>query len=98
MYKRETQKARRKGSGVSGVRKKRVERQEDKGEYTQKWEERVIWKKVEGLLGKDGLLYHGEAETIAAVPAPAEVLASSRGGTIKAQSEHCLRLRREMPL
>ncbi|MBW0502116.1 hypothetical protein O181_041831 [Austropuccinia psidii MF-1] len=88
----------RKGSGFSGV-----ERQEDQGEYAQEGEQRVslnkverVRKKVEGLLGEDGLLYHGEAETIAAVAAPAKVSASRHVGKIEAQSQPMLQLRREM--
>ncbi|MBW0553228.1 hypothetical protein O181_092943 [Austropuccinia psidii MF-1] len=93
----------RKGGGFSGVRKKRVERQEDKGEYAQEGQQRVslnkverVRKKVMGFLGEDVLLYHGEAETISAAAAPAKVSASRRVGKIEAQSQPMLQLRREM--
>ncbi|MBW0549788.1 hypothetical protein O181_089503 [Austropuccinia psidii MF-1] len=79
----------RKGSGFSGVRKKRVARQEDQGEYAQDGEQRVR-KKGKGLLGKDGLLHYGEAETITAVAELGKVSASSHVGTIEAQSQHWL--------
>ncbi|MBW0551625.1 hypothetical protein O181_091340 [Austropuccinia psidii MF-1] len=93
----------RKGSAFRGVQKKRLERQEDQGEYAQEWEQWVslnkverVRKKVKGLLGEDGLLYYGEAETISAVAAPAKVSASRRVGKIEAQSQPMLQLRREM--
>ncbi|MBW0578667.1 hypothetical protein O181_118382 [Austropuccinia psidii MF-1] len=80
-----------------------VERQEDQGEYTQEGQQRVSLKKVErvrkkvkGLLGEGGLLYHGEAETISAVSEPAKVSASRRVGKIEAQLQQMLQLRREM--
>ncbi|MBW0589687.1 hypothetical protein O181_129402 [Austropuccinia psidii MF-1] len=80
----------RKGSGFSGV-----ERQEDQGEYAQEGQQ-WMRKKVMGLLCEDGLLYHGEAETISAVAAPAKGSASRRVGKIEAQSQQMLQLRREM--
>ncbi|MBW0575165.1 hypothetical protein O181_114880 [Austropuccinia psidii MF-1] len=55
-----------------------------------------VRKKVMGLLGEDGLLYQGEAETISAVAAPAKVSASRCVGKIEAQSQRILQLRREM--
>ncbi|MBW0530964.1 hypothetical protein O181_070679 [Austropuccinia psidii MF-1] len=45
-------------------------------------------KKVEGLLAKDGLLYHGEAEMTAAVAAPDKGSASRCVSKIEAQSQH----------
>ncbi|MBW0551590.1 hypothetical protein O181_091305 [Austropuccinia psidii MF-1] len=93
----------RKGSGFSGVQKKRVERQEHQGEYAQEGQRRVslnkvewVRKKVKGLLGKDGLLYHGEAETISEVAAPAKISASRRVGKSEGQSKPMVQLRREM--
>ncbi|MBW0496432.1 hypothetical protein O181_036147 [Austropuccinia psidii MF-1] len=95
----------RKGSGFSGVQKKRVGRQEDQGEYAQEGEQRVsfnkverVRKKVKGLLGKDGLLYHGEAEPIAAVAAPTKVPTSRCVWKIEAHPQHWLQLRRKMPV
>ncbi|MBW0548161.1 hypothetical protein O181_087876 [Austropuccinia psidii MF-1] len=80
-----------------------MERQEDQGQYAQEGQQRVSWnevervrKKVKGLSCEDGLLYHGEAETISAVAAPAKVSASRRVGKIEAQSQQMLQLRREM--
>ncbi|MBW0540612.1 hypothetical protein O181_080327 [Austropuccinia psidii MF-1] len=93
----------RKGNGISGVRKKRVERQKDQGEYAQEGQHRMslnkveqVRKKVMGLSGEDGLLYHGKAETISAAAAPTKVSASSRVGKIEAQLQPMLKLRREM--
>ncbi|MBW0572626.1 hypothetical protein O181_112341 [Austropuccinia psidii MF-1] len=43
-----------------------------------------------------GLLYHGEAETISAVAAPAKVSASRCVGKIESQLQQMLQLRREM--
>ncbi|MBW0590728.1 hypothetical protein O181_130443 [Austropuccinia psidii MF-1] len=84
----------RKGSGFSGVQKKRRERQEDQGEYAQEGQKQVSWneveqvrKKVKGLSCEDGLLYHVEAETISAVAAPPKVSASRRVGKIEGQSQ-----------
>ncbi|MBW0577563.1 hypothetical protein O181_117278 [Austropuccinia psidii MF-1] len=85
----------RKGSGFSGMQKKRVVRKEDQVEYAQEGEQRVS-KKVKGLLGKDGLLYHGEAETISAVAAPAKLSASRRVGKFEAQLQPMLQPRREI--
>ncbi|MBW0586135.1 hypothetical protein O181_125850 [Austropuccinia psidii MF-1] len=79
-----------------------MERQEDQGEYAQEGQQRVSWnkvhrvrKKVKGLLCKDGLLYHSEAETISAVATPTKVSASRCVGKIEAQSQRMLQLRRE---
>ncbi|MBW0580000.1 hypothetical protein O181_119715, partial [Austropuccinia psidii MF-1] len=80
-----------------------MERQEDQGEYAQEGQQWVslnkverMRKKVKGLLCEDGLLYHGQAETISAVAAPAKVSASRHVGKIDAQSQRMLQLRREM--
>ncbi|MBW0522839.1 hypothetical protein O181_062554 [Austropuccinia psidii MF-1] len=80
-----------------------MERQEDQGEYAQEGQQRVSWnkvervrKKVKGLSCEDGLLYHGEAETISAVAAPAKVSASRRVSKIEAQSQRMVQLRMEM--
>ncbi|MBW0571673.1 hypothetical protein O181_111388 [Austropuccinia psidii MF-1] len=88
------------GSGLSGL-----ERQEDQGEYAQEGQQRVslneveqVRKKVMGLSGEDGLLYHREAETISAVAAPAKVSASRLVGKNEAQLQPMLQLRREMPV
>ncbi|MBW0584664.1 hypothetical protein O181_124379 [Austropuccinia psidii MF-1] len=93
----------RKGSGFSGVRKKRMERQEDQGEYAQEGQQRVslnkvepVRKKVKGLLCEDGLLYHSEAEKISAVAAHTKVSVSRRVGKIEDQLQRMLQLRREM--
>ncbi|MBW0551378.1 hypothetical protein O181_091093 [Austropuccinia psidii MF-1] len=56
---------------------------------------RMRLNKVKGVSCEDGLLYHGEAETISAVAAPAKVSASRRVGKIEAQSQQMLQLRRE---
>ncbi|MBW0577686.1 hypothetical protein O181_117401 [Austropuccinia psidii MF-1] len=48
------------------------------------------------MLCEDGLLYHGEAETISAVAAPTKGSASRRVGKIEAQSQRMLQLKREM--
>ncbi|MBW0547188.1 hypothetical protein O181_086903 [Austropuccinia psidii MF-1] len=72
-----------------------MERQEDQGEYAQEGQQRVR-KKVKGLSCEDGLLYHGEAETISAVAAPAKVSASRHVGKIEAESQRMLQLRSEM--
>ncbi|MBW0588345.1 hypothetical protein O181_128060 [Austropuccinia psidii MF-1] len=81
----------------------KVERQEDQGEYAQEgqtWvrlnEVEQLRKKVKGVSCEDGLLYHGEAETISAVAAPAKVSASRRVGKIEDQLQRMLQLRREM--
>ncbi|MBW0530346.1 hypothetical protein O181_070061 [Austropuccinia psidii MF-1] len=42
------------------------------------------------MLGEGGLLYHGEAETISEVAAPAKVSASRHVGKIEAQSQRML--------
>ncbi|MBW0556097.1 hypothetical protein O181_095812 [Austropuccinia psidii MF-1] len=80
-----------------------MERQEDQGEYAQEGQQRVslnkverVRKKLKGLSCEDGLLYHGEAETISAVAAPAKVSASRHVGKIEAQLQQMLQLRREM--
>ncbi|MBW0504288.1 hypothetical protein O181_044003 [Austropuccinia psidii MF-1] len=92
------QTGKRKGSGFSGV-----ERQEDQGEYAQEGEQWVslneverVRNKVKGLLGKDVLSYHGEAEIIAAVAEPNKVSASKRVGKIAAQLQPMLQLRRKV--
>ena len=85
------------------MRKKRLERQEDEGEYAQEGQTRVrlseverVRKKVKCVSCEDGLLYQGEAETISAVAAPAKVSASRRVGKIEAESQRMLQLRSEM--
>ena len=77
------------------MQKTKVERQEDQGEYAQEGQTRVR-KKVKGVSCEDGLLYHGEGETISAVSAPAKVSASRRVGKIAAESQQLLQLRSEM--
>ncbi|MBW0558499.1 hypothetical protein O181_098214 [Austropuccinia psidii MF-1] len=80
-----------------------MERQEDPGEYAHEGQQQVSWnevewvrKKVKGLSFEDGLLYHGEAETISAVAAPAKVSTERRVGKIEAQLQRMLQLRKEM--
>ncbi|MBW0497507.1 hypothetical protein O181_037222 [Austropuccinia psidii MF-1] len=51
-----------------------------------------------GVLGKDGLLYNGEAELITAAAAPDKVSTSRHVRKMKAQSQLMLQLRREIPM
>ncbi|MBW0588035.1 hypothetical protein O181_127750 [Austropuccinia psidii MF-1] len=97
------QTGKKKERGFSGVQKKRVERQEDQGEYAKEVEQQVslneveqVRKKVKGFSGKDGLLCHGEAEMISEVAAPAKVSDSRCVGKIGAQLQAMLQLRREI--
>ena len=76
------------------MRKTKVERQEEQGEYAQEGQTRVrlnkvecVRNKVKGVSCEDGLLYHGEAETISA---------SRCVGKIEAESQRMLQLRGEM--
>ncbi|MBW0514947.1 hypothetical protein O181_054662 [Austropuccinia psidii MF-1] len=55
-------------------------------------------KKNWGLLGEDGLSYHGEAETIGAVAAPDKGSASRCVGKIGAQLQPMLQVSKEMPV
>ncbi|MBW0571417.1 hypothetical protein O181_111132 [Austropuccinia psidii MF-1] len=80
-----------------------MERQEDQGEYEQEGQQRVslneveqVRKKVKGLSCEDGLLYHGEAETISEAAAPAKISASRHVGEVEAQARRMLQLRSEM--
>ncbi|MBW0558516.1 hypothetical protein O181_098231 [Austropuccinia psidii MF-1] len=96
MYKHEQQKARRKGSGVSGNAGRQGGIHTKLSRAGDLEESGVGEKKVEGLSGKDGLLYHGEVEPISAVAAPNKGSASRRVSKIESQSQPMLRLRREM--